>query len=76
MKEEKKTIKIKELTEKDKGRWVRYTAPHGATEDGRIKSWNDKFVFVVYKCAGEWDRFQDFTGQATEPEQLEFKDNL
>ena len=66
-------IDIKKLSKKDIGKWVRYTAHHGETEDGKIKSWNDKFIFVVYKCANNWDRFQDYTGQATNPEDLEFR---
>ena len=65
-------IKIQDLTEGHIGKWVEYTAPHGETERGRIKSWNDKYVFVVYKCAGEWKRFFDYTGQATDPNDLEF----
>ena len=65
-------IDIAELTKEDIGRWVVYTAHHGATEKGRLKSWNDTFIFVVYKCAGQWDRFLDFTGCATNPEDLRF----
>lgn len=65
-------IDIDLLTDESVGRWAVYTAPHGAKEVGRIKSWNDKFIFVVYKCANEWDRFQDYTGQATKPEDLNF----
>ena len=65
-------IDIAELTKEDIGKWVVYTAPHGETEKGRIKSWNDNWVFVVYKCDHQWDRFQDFTGCSTNPEDLEF----
>lgn len=65
-------IDIKQLTNEDIGRWVVYTPTAGDPEKGRIKSWNDKFVFVVYKCDFQWDRFQDFTGCATDPEDLEF----
>ena len=65
-------IDISQLQQKDIGKWVRYTAHHGAIEDGRIKSWNEKFIFVVYKCNNEWDRFKDFTGQATSPEDLQY----
>ncbi len=71
-KNQNKIIKIEELTDKDRGRWVRYTASHGASEDGKIKSWNDRFVFVVYKCAGNWSLYENYTGQATKPEDLEF----
>lgn len=65
-------IDIKGLTEKDVGRWVVYTGGFGSSEKGRIKSWNDKYIFVVYKCGGEWNRFQDFTGVSTNPDELEF----
>lgn len=65
-------IDITKLTQDDIGRWVIYTASYGDREKGRIKSWNDKFVFVVYKCDSQWDRFQDFTGCATDPEDLNF----
>ena len=64
-------IDITELAEKDVGRWVVYDS--GLKQElGRIKSWNDKYVFVVYKCDNQWDRFQDFTGCATKPEDLSF----
>lgn len=65
-------INIKELTKYDTDRWVVYTPSHGSKEKGRIKSWNDQFVFVVYRCNFEWDRFQDYTACATKPEDLEF----
>ncbi len=67
-------VDIKKLTEKDRGRWVKYTAQHGAEEFGRIKSWNEKYVFVVYKCDNQWDRYSDFTAAATDPEDLTFHD--
>lgn len=57
------------------GKWVEYTGGAGEKERGRIKGWNDKYIFVVYKCAGEWHRFQDFTGQATDPQDLVFVDH-
>ena len=63
---------IAELTKKDIGRWVVYKPSFGKPEKGRIKSWNDKYIFVVYKCDHQWNRFQDFTGCATDPEDLEF----
>lgn len=65
-------INVFDLEKEDVGRWVEYTAPHGAKEEGRIKSWNEFFVFVVYKCAGNWSRFQDYTACATKPEDLTF----
>ena len=65
-------IDIATLRKEDIGRWVLYAAPHGANEKGRIKSWNAHFIFVVYKCAGEWDHFQAYTGAATDPKDLRF----
>jgi hypothetical protein len=40
-----------------------YTVP----ENGRIKSLMHQgdILFVVYKCNGEWDRYNEYTGQAT-----------
>lgn len=63
------------LTENDIGRWVEYHGHAGERERGRIKSWNNCFIFVVYKCNHEWDRFQDFTGVATLPRELIFIDD-
>lgn len=70
-------INLSLLKESDRGRWVVYkknSKLSGESEEGRIKSWNKVFIFVVYKCNGEWDRYQDFTGQATKPEDLTFLD--
>jgi len=63
---------IKTLTKDDIGRWVRYKDGTGGKEDGRIKSWNDNYIFVVYHCNNEWSRFYDFTGAGTNPSDLEF----
>ena len=66
-------VDIKKLTEDDIGKWVVYKGYFGGeVEKGRIKSWNDKFIFVVYKCGNEWGRFKDYTASATRPEDLEF----
>jgi len=67
-------IDVKSLTEEDVGRWVVYEGGFCLPQKGRIKSWNDKYIFVVYKCNGEWDRYQDYTGVATDPKDLEFLD--
>lgn len=66
-------IDIKKLTQKDIGKWVVY---HGCNRDeyGKIKSFSDKYVFVVYESPGkDMSRFQDYTGVATKPEDLDFK---
>lgn len=66
------SINIKDLTKVDVGRWVQYQEVFGKKETGRIKSWNEKFIFVVYKCDNKWDDFQDYTAAATKPEKLIF----
>ena len=65
-------IRIQDLKPEDRGRWIRYVHLDGFQEEGRIKFWNDKFVFVVFHCAGLWDRFDEFTAEAADPEDLNF----
>lgn len=65
-------IRIDSLTDKDVGRWVWYTPGFGAMEKGRLKSWNEKSIFVVYSCNQEWGRYKDFTAASTTPEDLQF----
>jgi len=67
-------INPKMLTEKDVGRWVMYHGNAGEKEKGRIKTWDDEVIFVVYKCGDNWDRFTDYTAAATVPSQLTFID--
>jgi hypothetical protein len=64
-------IDISELRAEHVGAWVLYDNGF-KKEKGRIKSWNDSFIFVVYKCNHEWDRFKDYTGCATKEEDLRF----
>lgn len=65
-------IDIQKLTDKDKGRFVVYKS-YRENERGRIKSFNDKFVFVVYKCNEDWANFANYTGEPTSPEDLQFE---
>ena len=65
-------ININSLTEKDVGKWVIFSRCDGKKELGKVKSWNDTYIFVVYKCADEWERFEAYTGAATNPEDLTF----
>ena len=65
-------IDITTLRKEDIGRWILYTPYAGGSEKGRLKSWNEKYIFVVYRCYGEWDKFQDYTGNATSPKDLRF----
>ena len=69
-------IDIEKLTDKDVGRWVVYVDMVREPEIGRIKSWNDKYVFVVYKCNGDWKNFQKYTGVATDPRDLFFVEDF
>jgi len=67
-------IDIKTLTEKDKGRWVVYKGGAGETERGKIKSWNDKVIFVVYDRPGrDLNLYEHYMGYATNPEDLFFE---
>jgi len=64
-------INLSSIGEKDIGKWVIYD--NGFTkEKGRIKSWNDKFIFVVYKCENKWNKFYNYTACATDPKDLQF----
>jgi hypothetical protein len=64
-----KLIKNKSLKVGD---YVLYCAGH-KNEKGRVKSIAHEpgFVFVVYHCAGEWDRYMNYTSARTEVSDLE-----
>ena len=61
-------MKISELNKSDIGCWVEYWPKQ---EIGRIKSWNEKWIFVVYNCDNDWDDFKNFTAAATDPKELQ-----
>lgn len=63
---------IQNLTKEHIGKWVKYTPSAGESEVGRIKSWNDRWVFVVYNCDHNWSDYQDYTAAATNPKDLIF----
>jgi hypothetical protein len=66
-------IPIASLTDADRGRWVIYHAMPGHLERGRIKSWTNQFIYVVFHCPDDqWDNFEDYTAAPTRPEDLEF----
>jgi len=67
-------INIKELTKEDIGRWIVYNDGLDNLEYGKLKSWNDNTIFVVFKCNDEWDNFQNYTGQSCSPKNLTFED--
>lgn len=49
----------------NKGDKVTYCPAHGAKEKGIVKEVRDKIAFVVYHCDNEWDRYEEYTGAAT-----------
>lgn len=65
-------VNISELNDSDVGTWVLYDNGPSQQEPGRIKSWNDKYVFVVYSCDKDWDNYKNYTGAATNPEELTY----
>lgn len=71
--ENQTVIQIKDLGPQHVGRWVDYHDDSGKIEVGKIKSWNDQVVFVVYRCNNEWHRFKEFTAAATNPADLTFR---
>jgi hypothetical protein len=48
-----------------KGDSVTYCPEYGAKEKGVVKEVRDNIAFVVYKCGGEWHRYEEYTGAAT-----------
>ncbi len=64
-------MNISDLTQKDIGKWVFYDT-YGEKEIGKIKSYNDKWIFVVYHCADNWDDYTNYTAAATNASQLTF----
>lgn len=62
-------LDLKKLTNNDVGKFVLYKTPF-KRQKGRIKSWNDKWIFVVYNCAGEWENYRNYTANATDPKDL------
>ena len=63
-------ICIEELGPDQVGAWA--NRRDDRSRSGRIKYWNQQRVFVVYNCAGRWDRFADFVAVATDPDDLDF----
>jgi hypothetical protein len=59
-------IDIKRLNEEDRGRRVEYNNGF-KKEIGVIKLWNENFIFVVFKCNDDWERYMDYNGCATNP---------
>lgn len=55
------------------GAWIKYEDV-GRIEIGRIKSieTSNNSVYAVFKCNGEWNRFEDFTAEGCDPEMVTF----
>lgn len=53
-----------------KGDKVHYCPSHGAKENGMVKEVRGDIAFVVYKCAGEWGNYMNYTGAATDLKDL------
>jgi hypothetical protein len=67
-------MRLDNLKPDDVGRWVIYTDSFTKqTDKGRLKSWNDKTVFVVFKCGGDWSNFQNYTGEGCSPTDVRFE---
>lgn len=65
-------IVINKLTFEDIGRNVIYK-PELENERGKIKSWNQRYIFVVYERPGrDMAIFENYQGIATDPEDLDF----
>ena len=64
-------INVSSLTEADRGRWVEYCPPWGEPQRGRIQSWTNTLVNVVFRC-GNWDDYQNYPGARSLPEHLTF----
>lgn len=70
---DKRMIDIARLKGVHIGRWVVYTDQIAKiSQEGRIKSWNDQYIFVVYHCDKDWIHFQNYTAAATDPRHLRF----
>lgn len=46
------------VTQADIGRWVEYLPKK---EIGRLKSFNEEIIYVVYHCDNNWDRYTNYT---------------
>ncbi|MGD9211722.1 MAG: hypothetical protein PVI90_13130, partial [Desulfobacteraceae bacterium] len=68
-------IHIDSLQQSDIGRFVEYIDPYKRAI-GKIKSWNHRFIFVVFHCDDNWNLFTEYTASACRPEDLEFRTEL
>jgi hypothetical protein len=69
-------IYITDLKPEHVGQWIRYRGGRtGEWEHGRIKTWNARHLFVVFKCDERWDDFELFTSMACDPSTIDFIDD-
>ena len=67
-------IDISTLSPADVGRWVAYSVVANHIERGRIKSWSEPFIYVVFRCSDKWDDFQRYPAAPTLPQNLSFEE--
>jgi hypothetical protein len=67
-------IDISKLTRDDIGRWVKFKGFSGKEEIGKLKFWNDRYIFVVFHCDDNWGNYADYTGESVNSCNLEFYD--
>jgi len=63
-------INIKQLTEKDIGRRVKCSTHKGIEDFGKIKTWDDKFIYVIFE---NWVCGKGFISEPVYPQYLTFK---
>ena len=76
-------INIKQLTDKDKGRWVRKLNSDVADLNkdirlslGRIKDWDSEYIHVVfYHPDRNMDKYESYGAFSIDPEDLVFVDD-
>ena len=66
-------MNIKTMRKSHVGRFVKYL-PTG--EMGRIKSWNDSYIFVVFNCDDSWYDYEKYTAQSCLPSDLKLTSEL
>lgn len=52
------------------GDFVHYNPFFGEKQNGRIKSINNRYAYVVYQCDGDWGNYQNHTSVLTPLVQL------
>ncbi len=61
-----------QVTLYQKGVKVHYDAKYCKKENGIVKEQRGDIVFVVYECGGNWDYFENYTGEATDITDLKY----